>query len=461
MDVSAIVLNKLISEGDLDCWSKVKLAYIDPAYTSIYAAIKRHYQQYHKLPTFDELEITQRDSNTKNVLATIRLLEIPDISIDVALDALVDQFTQNEAIRLLDKYLDHLTIYNTVEVKENLSAIVMQLDDKTHSSENVYTMDNINLFKRPEQLDRDRTYLGLNNTFDSAVGGVARQELVLIGGPRGSGKSIVSSNIVCTQYEAGNTCVYFSIEMVAHETLERKLAILADVCYKDLKLNKLPDSELLKVVRKRAEMFVDSEDVVSNFLKHRDKWRFEEELLKTKKLKEDNQIIIVDDRALTITALDLHLGKFKSKFGDKLRVAVVDYVNQIVLEGSHSAFDWQPQLIVSKQLKELARKYDLTIVSPYQVDATGEARFAKGILDAADIAMVLEAHDNAISFDTTKIRGAAEMGFTSPINWDSLRISPVSVDRPEKKKQVKKDKVEKHEKPTKSTGEPAGDLPWD
>ena len=45
----------------------------------------------------------------------------------------------------------------------------------------------------------------------------------------------------------------------------------------------------------------------------------------------------------------------------------------------------------------------MVIVSPYQIDAGGEARFAKGILDAADIALVMEAHDKdkqAISFET-------------------------------------------------------------
>jgi hypothetical protein len=48
---------------------------------------------------------------------------------------------------------------------------------------------------------------------------------------------------------------------------------------------------------------------------------------------------------------------------------------------------------VSKKLKEFARKYELVMVSPYQIDASGEARFAKGILDAADIALVMSAHD--------------------------------------------------------------------
>lgn len=143
-------------------------------------------------------------------------------------------------------------------------------------------------------------------------------------------------------------------------------------------------------------------------------------------------MIIIDDRALSLTSLDLHLGKLKARFGDKLTMAVVDYLNQIVVEAVASLIK-QPQIVVSKKLKELARKYDIVLVSPYQIDATGEARFAKGILDAADIALIMEAHakeENAISFETTKIRGAKEMKFTSPIDWDSLRISPQSIEKP-------------------------------
>jgi hypothetical protein len=100
------------------------------------------------------------------------------------------------------------------------------------------------------------------------------------------------------------------------------------------------------------------------------------------------------------------------------------------------------------------------MVSPYQIDNSGETRFAKGILDAADIALLMEANtkeDAAMSFETTKIRGAKEMKFTSGMDWESLRISPISIEKP----------VQQEEKPKKlkragqKQEEPAADLPWD
>lgn len=458
MDVSAVVLNKLLQEQSLDIWAKLKLVFLDPAYSSLYSVINKHYEKYNAIPNFDDLELTLREGPAAKTLATLKLTEVPDVSAEIALDALIDQYTQNETVKLLDKFIDKLPLYDSNEIKENLASIALTIEEKTHTSEKVFTMADIMMFQHPEELEKERVYLGLNNTFDAVLGGVARQELILIGGKRGSGKSITSSNIFVNQYESGNSTLYFSIEMTAYETMQRNLAILANVNLQNLKQNKLTDQELLRVVHARSGMFEGAESLVDDFLRHRDRFKFEETLIRNFKLKPDNQMIIVDDRDLTLGAIDLHIGKTKAKFGDKLGVVVVDYVNQIVLEGN-SQYDWQPQIEVSKKLKNLARKYEVVIVSPYQIDANGEARFAKGILDAADIALVMEAHEKdaqAISFETTKIRGGKEMAFTCPIDWDTLRISPQSIDRPSKKEPIKKT----GKKTDNQAQELPTDLPW-
>ncbi len=455
MDCSAIVLNKLLTERDLDIWSKLKLTFLDPSYTSIYSAISRHYDRYSELPGFDALEIEGRESTQQRILAALRLIDEPDISAEVALNALIDQYTQNQTVQLLDKFVDKLPIYDSAEIKEELASIVLTLDEKTLTTDGVYTMADVQLFRNPEELVRERTFLGLNNQFDAVLSGVARQEYILIGGKRGSGKSIAASNIVVNQYEQGNTCVIFTIEMLYSEVNERQFAMLADVPYMGLKNGTLTQDEYVKVVRTRASMFEDSHDLVQEYIRTRDRFKFESDLVRHKTLKPDNQIIIIDDRELTLSSIDLHLGKLKAKFGDKLKVAVVDYLNQIKF-GDGNKYDWQPQVEVSGGLKNLARKHDLTMVSPYQIDATGEARFAKGILDSADIALVLEAHEKdqgALSFDTTKIRGGPDQRFTSPINWETLRISPITIDKPAAKEKVSIKKAK--------SKEAANDIPWD
>lgn len=462
MDTSAVVLNKLLTERNLDIWAKLKLVFLDPAYSSLYSVVNKYYEKYSAIPSFDDLELTLREGPASKTLATLRLTEVPDVSAEVALDALIDQYTQNETVKLLDKFVDKLPLYDTNEIKDSLANIALTIEEKTHTSEKVFTMADMMMFSHPEDLEKERVYLGLNNSFDSVLGGVARQELILIGGKRGSGKSIASSNLFVNQYESGNSSIYFSIEMTAKETMERNLSILANVNLQNLKQHKLTDEELLRVVKARAEMFENSSDLVSDFMRHRDRFKFEETLVRSCSLKADNQMIIVDDRDLTLSSIDLHIGKAKAKFGDKLKLVVVDYLNQIVLEGNDQ-YDWKPQIEVSKKLKNLARKYEIVMVSPYQIDKDGEARFAKGILDAADIALTMEAHDketNAISFETTKIRGGKEMAFTSPIDWDTLRISAQSIDKPAAKETIKKAGKAQEKLDKVKQDDTAADLPW-
>ncbi len=207
-------------------------------------------------------------------------------------------------------------------------------------------------------------------------------------------------------------------------------------------------------------MFVDADGAVSEFIKHSDRYKFEEDLTRNYSLKPDNQMIIVDDRNLSLASIDMHLGKAKARFGDKFKLAVIDYLNQIVTPGV-SQYEWIPQIEIAKGLKNLGRKHGIVIVSPYQIDDGGEARFAKGILDSADIACILHAHEKdkgAISFETTKIRSAADVQFTSPIDWDTVTIFPQSIEKPEKQDKSKKSKA-KTETPL-ATGEPDVDLPW-
>lgn len=461
MDVSAVVLNKLLTEQSLDIWAKLKLVFLDPAYSSLYSIINKHYEKYSALPNFDDLEVSLREGPASKTLATLKLTEVPEVSAEVALDALIDQYTQNETIKLLDKFVDKLPLYDSNEIKENLSTIAMTIEEKTHTSEKVFTMDNLMLFEHQEDIDQRRVYLGINNSFDSVLGGVAREEYILIGGKRGAGKSIASSNIFVNQYESGNSCLYFSIEMTARETHQRNMSILAGISAQNLKKGVLTDDELLRLVKARAGMFLEADESVMDFMRHRDRFRFEETLVRNHKLKPDNQMIIVDDRALTLAGIDLHISKAKAKFGDKLALVVVDYINQIVVEGSDQ-YDWKPQITVSKKLKDMARKHDIVMVSPYQIDDAGEARFAKGILDACDIALLMEAHDKdtqSISFETTKIRGGGDMHFTCPMDWDSLRISPQSIERPAAKEKVKK-AGKKSQNDDTAPQEAGTDLPW-
>jgi archaellum biogenesis ATPase FlaH len=424
--------------------------------------MNKFYQEYNSIPSFEELETVTREIKTQKDLAAIQLLEVPEIELDLAIDALIDQYSQNESLKLLDDYVGRITLMDSLEVKEGLSGIVLKLDEKTHTDESVSNMSDLLLFQEEGVEEHTCIPLGINNDFDSKVGGAYREELIMIGGKRGSGKSLVSANMVANQYEMGNTAIYFTIEMTAMETFQRITSMLSGVSYANIRKNNLDSHEMVQLAKVRSDMFIDSEHIYEEFLARRDALSFERKLTSECTLKKDNQIIIVDDRSLSLTSIDLQLQKAKAQFGDKLSLVVVDYVNQIETGIGKDLYDWQSQIFASKKLKEFARKYDLAMVSPYQIDEGGGTRFAKGLLDSPDSAFLIEPHakeDGAMTFTSTKVRSGPDIEFTSTMNWDTLKLGPTTKQKPsgQSDEEVSVKNIGKKQKTPKKEG---SDMPW-
>ena len=467
MDIGAVVLHMLMEEQSLDGWARVKKDFFEESFNSLYTAMNKFYQEYNSIPSFEELETVTREIKTQKDLAAIQLLEVPEIELDLAIDALIDQYSQNESLKLLDEYVGRITVMDSLEVKEGLSGIVMKLDEKTHTDESVSNMSDLLLFQEADADEHACIPLGINNDFDSKVGGAFREELIMLGGKRGSGKSLVSANMVANQYEMGNTAIYFTIEMTAMETFQRITSMLSGVSYANIRKNSLDTQEMNALAKVRAGMFQESEAVYEQFLDNRDALSFERKLTSEYTLKENNQIINVDDRSLSLTSIDLQLQKAKAQFGDKLSLVVVDYVNQVETGIGKDLYDWQSQIFASKKLKEFARKYDLAMVSPYQIDEGGGTRFAKGLLDSPDSAFLIDAHskgDGAMTFTSTKVRSGPDIEFTSTMNWDTLKLGPATKQKPsEAPKEEDSDdgfKVKNIGKKQKQPKREEGELPW-
>lgn len=442
MSIPGIVLNKILEDPShaLQYWAKLKANYFGSGYSRVYSAIARYYAKYNTLPSFSELEIySSRDKGTISLLEATKGLKIPeDVDLSVLVESLLDKYIQNETLEYIHKLVERITIMDSHEIKENISDILMQLEEKTHNSEHVFSMTDITVIDHEEL--QSKVYLNINNTFDHFTGGVSLTELIMVGGHRGSGKSIVSVNVGLNQYLQGNVGVIFSIEMRAREVFERTISALAGVPFTKLRKGSLTEFELNKVAEARSEMFLDGEKYYEMYKEHRDFVRFERELLSEGTLLPDNQIVIVDNQMLSLADIDLNLQKLKAQFKDKLKVVVVDYVNQIAIQ---DMYNWQSQVELAKGLKNLARKYEIVMVAPYQIDKTGEARFAKGLLDPADIALTISAKDNAIEFDTTKARNIPSTKFASEMNWETLRLSSTDAQVIEKEEEPKKKKEAK------------------
>jgi Demerecviridae putative replicative DNA helicase len=419
-----LILHKVLAEQDLEVWAKLKKEFFEPPYTEIYLLINRFYKKFDKLPTFEELEVVTRDEKNLNYIVALKELNVPeDLDIEIILQALVNEYAQREVLQQLTGYLDNIVYKDVGEMVEDLSAIAIDVEEKTEVSEQIVEMNEF------MTIDKDtifsRVPLGLNNDFDRRSLGMAPGEYIMLGGYRGSGKSIICSNIVCNQYLQGNSSLYFSIEMGAREIYNRNLAILSGVRERHIKSGDLKFEEMEAIAKVRAEMTEDGAfDLLETFRKNKDFEQFEQKLLQ-RPLKRNNKIITVDNSILTIANIDATIHTYKTKLEDKLRVVIVDYINQIT---SPDPYNWQVQIDLSKKLKALARKYEVVMVAPFQTSEEGKVRFAKGILDSPNWAFNLSAvHDGetgSLEFECKKSRGEEAINFASEIHWPTLKISP-------------------------------------
>jgi len=416
MNISGVLLYKILDSPDtaLDAFASLKPAHLDSSYLKIYAALSSYYQKYNKLPTFEELKLyKQRDKHLTAAIIALQSLDVPDeLNFDLLLDALVNEYTQNEVLKQLDQFIDSLTTLSSEEVKEELAGILLHLEEKTHNSSTLYTMSDILVLEDPEEVAARPVSYGIRDLDEQLF--AKTTELIMLGGYRGSGKSVFSTNIWVRQFELGFSSAYFSIEMDKSEVFQRGLSILSGVPYESIRKNNLTPEQELTIKKARAKFFEDSPDIDLPLQE------FETQLVKHK-LKR-NQLVIIDDQNLSLQAIDMHLTKLKAQFNDSLKVVVVDYVNQIQID---DIFNWKSQIALSKGLKALARKHEVHIFSPYQVHDSGEAKFSKSLLDAADVSMVIkrdEENDKELELKTTKTRNIKPFDLILDIDWDTLRI---------------------------------------
>lgn len=437
INTQAVVLKLLLnssqdSETVLE-FDAAKPEYFSESYQKIRKYLSTFHEEYGRLPTLDDIKV--KYGRSSSVLSTMDALDnqdLPeDIGLDVAIDALRNEYTQQLILgKIKNDLLPDITILESNDLVEKLSNLTTEVVEAVEGNEKVFSSGQITIFESEEDVGALLVPTGLSKRWDDAFGGTRRQDLVLIGGHRGSGKSVVSMNMANCQRKLGNVCPYFTIEMTAGETNGRILTSLAGINAMDFRNRTTSNHEVLKLAVTRASMFEGGLEVLEEFLSTVEVAECTLASLadldvKLMRLPEvDPKTIIIDDRDLTIAAIDANLTQLKAQHGDKLTMAVVDYLNQVIVGDKDEMYDWKDQLQVAKALKNLARKHDIVLVTPYQVDASGEARLSKAILDPADYAMLIERDDDLglLALKASKVRSLSDVTFTLPMDWDTLTM---------------------------------------
>ncbi len=436
MNLASALIKQVLVLQDFETWSNVRRDYLPSQYHTIFSQIEKHASKYHKLPTFEDLELNLRDSATIEKLYAIQSVEV-EADAYMLLEYLKNEYTQKEILDSLENYVENSVSFEDAEESvSHLHQIVIDIEDKVDLQKPEESMQRIPLFDSDEDLEKFIP-LGLNAEYDSMFT-FSPTDLVLIGGRRGAGKSITCANIAHNIWKSGRSALYFTIEMPSRQILQRLCSIATGLDFGKLKAKNLSVVEWYAVAEWWASRFVEGEPKLEDYRSHRDFDRFHHDLTTTCELLPTRQLDVIYDPSLSLSRIRAELDKKVENLNTG--VVLVDYINQVKRGGLNTRagqYDWTEQIEVSKALKGMAQEYNCTVVSPYQIDATGEARFAKGILDSADAAYTLDAYteeDSCITFKCEKMRNAGMRHFTSEYNRSSLRIGPNSALPPGDKK---------------------------
>ena len=426
MNISSALIKQCIATADFETWSYLRKEYLPAEYHTLYGQIDKHCETFHSFPSFDDLKLSIRHAPTRDKVFAIEAVEV-DVDAGALLEYLKNEFTQKEILNSLDAYIDNSVVFSSAEESlQELHQIVLDIEDKVDLEVPQESMQRIELFE-PEEEIRKYVGLGLNADYDHEIK-FSPRDLVLVGGKRGSGKSLTCANIANNVFQSGRSAIYFTIEMDSRSILQRCCSIATGVPYSRLRTQNLGVPEWEKVAGWWASRFQQGQERLKEYKEKRDFQEFHRVLTTQHELLPTQQLDVVYDPGLTLAKIRAELDKKVNRID--AGVVIVDYINQVkrsTIPSRGGQYDWTEQIEVSKALKAMAQEYECTVFSPYQTDATGEARFAKGILDAADAAYALETwdqEDECITFNCVKMRAASMKSFTSVMDWESLKMGP-------------------------------------
>ena len=435
IDLQKLTLRRLLDTQSNDLYSKLLGQYFTGINSVLYDTVKSFYKANTRLPSTDEILALRKDIGLQEYIENQICDEenVNDLIQDEFLIAqLQDFYIRDETIDFMDKFVDQLEDLEKVEIVDKFQNHLFKLNHAIPHDDELYDVAELEFF--PSEDDFKIYPSGLSAEFDAINGGFATQELVMLGGRRGSGKSIISLNLALNRFLQGNTVAFFTIEMRYKEVYDRVLSIISGVPFLDINRTPLSDMQKITLAKAKFENFYQPSDKIEGLIKEleytKDFKNFEKRVKIEQPDLKEHRLFMIDDESLTLNRIDHYCNMFSSKYPD-FNMAVVDYINIVKHENQK---DWQTQIVIADNLKSLSRKYDLTMISPYQIDATGEARFAKGILDSAARSFNFfppaegdnRELESKISIHTTKMRNGKHMSFDVMMDWSCVKIDPNS-----------------------------------
>ena len=363
------------------------------------------------------------EADLENLTHTTEIFkDIPDIS-----EALVPYYLEQVKERY-NKYNFYNEMYNILQRDASFEETIDDTQNillQTGKQNNVIQDIDCSVLSNNEEDFIHRRPLGFGE-FDRINGGLGTSEVALLGGYRGSGKSVLALHSTLQRFKLGDTVGFISIEMRSNEVGFRLDAMSTGLPIKQIQFNKIEPDNLRQYYLRKARVFCTGY-TTADFLKA--KTKVELMNLYNSLPRRRNKFLLYDLPSCTLTDVAFIAQKLKKLHN--LKFLVVDYLNIIKMPRSDDPVGWKTQIQRAEGLKSIARENDIAILSPMQTDEESKVKFARAIEDSVDLSLIFkkaklgEEGSNKFKIFTSKIRNGTECEFELFMNKENLEIHQV------------------------------------
>lgn len=414
--VELYYLKAITESGDLDSFLAIEEQWLlNPTAKEVYRALKNSYDSEGVLLTPAELSM----NFNINVLEALENKRITKH----AIKTIEDRFRKHKFYSGLYDIINESDLAPFDEVIDEVTNLTMRSTEEREVEKEIY---DVSLMEEEDTKPKKPCGLG---KFDIVNGGMSYGELMLLGGFRGSGKSILLCNMALFNFLTyKETTAILSIEMSASELFPRIVSILTGIPISDIIHKRLSEDDQYKILLKKVVTFCEVNDASNKFkeqLLSKSIGVIEANKIYNALPRKAHKLFILDTPGASMSKIIARTNTLKR---NGLKWLGVDYLNIISMPGSNAdPLDWKGQIQRANDLKNLARKEQIKVIAPFQTSEEGAVKYAKGIEDPVDYSIIFKKskeQSSVFSLNTAKIRAGKEMSFNLKIDYTTLKVSP-------------------------------------
>ena len=171
INTQAIALKMVLANTDksIELFARLHADFFNDAFRSIFNSITKFSTKYGRLPSIEGL-ILENSRNLKlyQALTVLHNTIIPDVDIDLVMNTLHAEYTQDLFLQLLEKeVLSDITVLDRDGLLDRIESVLFNLESGITTRSGIYDANQISIFEEKDSTNLTLIPLGLCNEFDA------------------------------------------------------------------------------------------------------------------------------------------------------------------------------------------------------------------------------------------------------------------------------------------------------